>query len=116
MWVKVNDIVQVLRGDDKGVKAKVVSIDHAKSKVVVENVNRVYKHVKKSQRNPQGGRLSIEMPIQMANIAVVCTKCGKAGRMGSRLLDDGSKERYCKKCTFSTGDVTLAKARRAKSS
>jgi large subunit ribosomal protein L24 len=113
MWVKVNDIVQVMRGDDKGVKAKVLSIDHEASKLVVEGVNRVYKHVKKSQRNPQGGRLSVEMPIQMANIAIVCPKCGKASRMGARFLEDGSKERYCKKCTFSTGDVTLPKARRA---
>ena len=113
MWIKVNDIVEVLRGDDKGVKAKVLSIDHVASKLVVEGVNRVYKHVKKSQRNPQGGRLSIEMPIQLANVAVVCTKCGRPSRMGSRYLDDGAKERYCKKCNLSTGDITPAKAKRA---
>lgn len=114
MWVKVNDIVEVLRGDDKGVKAKVLRIDHEGGKLVVEGVNRVYKHVRKSQRNPQGGRLSIEMPIQLANIAIVCSKCGRASRMGSRFLDDGSKERYCKKCTMSTSNPTPAKIRRAK--
>jgi large subunit ribosomal protein L24 len=113
MWLKVNDLVQVMHGDDKGVKAKVVRIDHESNKVVVEGVNRVYKHVRKSQRNPQGGRLSLEMPINISNVAIICPKCGKPSRMGSRFLDDGSKERFCKKCTFSTGDVTLPKPRRA---
>ena len=41
-------------------------------KLVVEGVNRVYKHVRKSQRNPQGGRLSKEMPIPLSNVALVC--------------------------------------------
>ena len=113
MWVKVNDIVQVMVGKDKGTKAKVLSIDHDSSKLVVEGVNRVYKHVRKSQRNPQGGRLSVEMPIQISNIAIVCPKCGRAARMGSRFLSDGAKERFCKKCSHSTGDITPPKARRA---
>src|SRR4051812_7898966 len=112
MWIKVNDIVEILRGDDKGVKAKVLSIDHDASKVVVEGVNRVYKHVKKSQRNPQGGRLSIEMPVQLANVAVVCIKCGRASRMGARYLSDGAKERFCKKCNLATGATTPPKPRR----
>jgi large subunit ribosomal protein L24 len=115
MWIKVNDIVQVLRGKDRGVKAKVLSLDHEADKVVVEGVNRIFKHVRKSQRNPQGGRLSIEAPLNLSNVQVVCPKCGRPSRMGARLLDDGSKERYCKKCNLSTGDRTPAKAQRAKS-
>jgi large subunit ribosomal protein L24 len=114
MWIKVNDIVQVLRGKDRGVKAKVLSIDHDASTVVVEGINRVYKHVRKSQRNPQGGRLSTESPINLSNVSVVCTKCGRPSRMGARFLDDGSKERYCKKCNLATGDLTPAKASRVK--
>ncbi len=50
--------------------------------MVVEGVNRVYKHVRRSQRNPQGGRLSKEMPIQVANVMLICPKCGKPARTG----------------------------------
>ena len=114
MWVKVGDTVQVMTGDDAGEKAKVKAIDHDANKVTVEGVNRVYKHVRKSQRNPQGGRLSMEMPIQMSNVAVVCSRCGKASRMGVRVSKDGSKERYCKKCSGSNGEVSPPKATRAK--
>jgi large subunit ribosomal protein L24 len=114
MWVKVGDTVEVTAGDDRGTKAKVKGIDHEVGKATVEGVNRVYKHVRKSQRNPQGGRLSMEMPVQLANLAVVCTKCGKASRMGARYLADGSKERYCKKCDGSNGEISPAKARYAK--
>jgi len=112
MWVKVGDTVQVTTGDDTGVKAKVKEIDHAAGKVTVEGVNRVYKHVRKSQRNPQGGRLSMEMPVQMSNVAVVCSRCGKAARMAARILKDGSKERYCKKCGGSTGEISPPKPSR----
>jgi len=113
MWIKVGDTVEVTTGDDIGVKAKVKAIDHAAGKVTVEGVNRVYKHVRKSQRNPQGGRLSMEMPVQMANVAVVCTRCSKPSRMGSRFAKDGAKERYCKKCGGSTGEISPPKAAHA---
>jgi large subunit ribosomal protein L24 len=113
MLVKVGDTVEVMTGDDAGTKAKVKEIDHDTGKVTVEGVNRVYKHVRKSQRNPQGGRLSMEMPVQMSNVAIVCSRCGKAARMGARFLKDGSKERYCKKCGASTGDISPPKAARA---
>lgn len=113
MWVKVGDTVEVTTGDDAGVKAKVKAINHDANKVTVEGVNRVYKHVRKSQKNPQGGRLSMEMPIQMSNVAVVCSRCGKPARMGVRLVKDGSKERFCKKCGGSNGEVSPPKASRA---
>jgi large subunit ribosomal protein L24 len=113
MWVKVGDTVEVLAGDDRGVKAKVKAIDHDTGKVTVEGVNRVYKHVRRSQKNPQGGRLSMEMPVQLANVAVVCIRCGKASRMGSRYLPNGAKERYCKKCEGANGEISPPKPRYA---
>ena len=116
MWVRVGDTVEVTAGDDRGVQAKVKAIDHDANKVTVEGVNRVYKHVRRSQRNPQGGRLSMEMAVQLSNVAVICSKCGKASRMGARLLADGAKERFCKKCGGSNGEISPAKARHAKKS
>ena len=110
MRIKVNDTVEVFTGDDRTIRGKVLSVDRAAGKVLVEGVNRVYKHVRRSQKNPQGGRLSKEMPVQISNVRLVCDKCGQASRMGVRLLENGSKERFCKKCGGSTGEISPAKA------
>jgi len=114
MHIRKDDMVQVMVGDDKGTRAKVLSVDRSAGKVHVEGINRVYKHVRPSQRNPQGGRLSMEMPVQLANIRLVCPRCGKPARTGVKFLDDGSKERECKACHELIGQIAPAKARRAK--
>ena len=105
----------MIKGDDRGTRGKVLRVLRDKSaggagRVVVEGVNRVYRHVRRSQRNPQGGRLSVEMPVQQSNVALLCPACGKPTRAGSRWLADGGKERYCKKCSASLGALRPAKA------
>ena len=112
MWIRVDDTVEVIAGDDRGTQGKVLRVDRQTGKVVVEHVNRVYKHVRRSQKNPQGGRLSIEMPISISNVLLVCESCSAATRTGARLLDDGSKERYCKKCGAGNGQIAPPKAQR----
>lgn len=114
MRIKTNDVVEVIAGDDKGARGKVLSVDAAAGKVTVEGVNRVYKHVHRSQRNPQGGRLSMEMPVRVSNVLLVCRACGKAARTGVRYLDDGAKQRYCKRCGAENGQIAPPKARYAK--
>ena len=114
MWIKANDTVKVISGEDRGTTGKVVRVNRKTGKLVVEGVNRVYKHVRRSQKNPQGGRLSKEMPIQLSNVQLVCDSCGAASRIGVRYLQDGSKERYCKKCKAGNGLVSPAKAHYAK--
>ena len=114
MLIRTNDTVEVMVGDDRGTRARVVRVDRETGKVVVEGVNRVYKHVRRSQRNPRGGRLSKEMPIQLANVQLVCTACDKATRLGVRYLENGSKERYCKQCGAGIGAISPAKTRTQK--
>ena len=116
MQIKANDIVEVITGDDRGVRGKVLKVHRQAGKLIVEGVNRVYKHVRRSQRNPQGGRLSKEMPVQMANVLLVCPKCAQPTRTGARFLEDGRKERYCKKCGAGVGDVAPARGGHAKKS
>ena len=116
MRVKVGDTVKVITGDDRGVTAKVLRVDHDKNKLVVEGVNRVYKHVKRSQKNPQGGRLAREMPISASNVQLVCPTTGVATRVGVVFQGDGSKVRYCKKSKQTAGVIMPPKpARLAKS-
>jgi large subunit ribosomal protein L24 len=114
MHIKVNDTVEVLTGDDRGQRGKVLSVDHPTGKLVVEGVNRIYKHVRRSQRNPQGGRLSREAAIQISNVLLVCPKCGRKARTGARYKDDGSKVRWCKKCAAEIGEVAPPRAAYAK--
>ena len=100
MHVRKDDMVEVITGDDavKGRPRKVLHVFPEKGKLVVEGVNRVYKHVKPSRRNPQGGRLSKEMPISVSNVQLYCPTCRRGVRVGKRYGTDGRKERFCKKC------------------
>ena len=109
MLSRSGDLVEVKTGNARGTRAKVLSVDPGKGKIVVEGVNRVYRHMKRSQKNPQGGRLSKEMPINASNVLVVCAACSKATRIGIRLADNGGKSRVCKKCGGEMGVLRAAK-------
>jgi len=114
MHIRLNDMVEVIAGDDRGQRGKVLAVDPAAEKVIVEGVNRVYKHVRRSQRNPQGGRLSKEMPIPVSNVMVICPQSNKRTRIGYRYLEDGTKERYARRSGASLGSISPARTRYAK--
>ena len=109
MHIKTNDTVEVITGADRGTRARVLKVLAENRKIVVEGVNRVKKHIRRSQKYPQGGVLSKEMPVQLSNVQYVCTSCGAATRLGARFLDDGTKERFCKKCNASAGQIAPPK-------
>jgi large subunit ribosomal protein L24 len=118
MHIRKDDQVEVITGDDKGSSsnrriAKVLKVLPEKNKVVVEGVNRVYKHLKPSQKNQQGGRLSKEMPIDVSNVMLFCPSCNRGVRVGHRFTDAGQKQRYCKSCGASLGNLGPAKPSRA---
>jgi large subunit ribosomal protein L24 len=106
MHIKKDDIVEVLTGEDKGKRGRVLNVNAEANKVLVEGVNRVYKHMKPSRRNQQGGRLSKEMPMNASNVALICPQTGKPTRVGLRYLADGSKERFSKRSGASMGKVS----------
>jgi large subunit ribosomal protein L24 len=114
MLIRKNDTVIVLSGRDAGQQGRVLEVDRKNNRVIVEGVNRVLKHVKRSSRNPQGGRLSKELPLDVCKVAVVDPQTGKATRLGVRILPDGSKERYSKKSGVSLGVLSPAKGLRGK--
>src|SRR5262245_36981205 len=113
MHIRKDDLVEVITGDDaeKGRARRVLRVLTGEDKVVVEGVNRVYKHLKPSRRNAQGGRLSKEMPICISNVLLYCPTCRHGVRVGKRYGDDGHKERFCKACSTSLG--VLSKPRKA---
>lgn len=103
MLIRKNDTVRVITGDDAGTTARVLRVIRDKGKLVVEGVNKVYKHMKPNRRNPQGGRLSKEMPIDASNVLLIDPTTSRPTRIGVRILADGTKERYAKKSGASLG-------------
>ncbi len=118
MNIRKDDQVEVITGDDKGTPtarkvAKVLRVLPEKNKIVVEGVNRVYKHLKPGAKNQQGGRLSKEMPIDASNVMLYCPACNRGVRVGHRFAEDGRKQRHCKACSATLGDLGPAKPARA---
>jgi len=98
MRIKKGDIVLVTTGKDAGKKGKILKVLPEQNKVVVEGINRVKKHQKPNRAIPQGGILKIETPMSASNVMLLCNKCDKPTRIGSKILDNNEKVRVCKKC------------------
>jgi len=97
--VRKNDNVLVTTGKDRGKKGRVLKVLPAKNRVVVEGVNIIKRHTKPNpQRQIKGGVVEREAPVHASNVQVVCPECGKATRVGRRVLGDGRKVRICRKC------------------
>jgi large subunit ribosomal protein L24 len=109
VYIRKDDTVEVIRGDDKGKRGRVLRVVRKTNKVVVEGVNRVYKHVKPNRRNPQGGRLSKEMPLDVSNVMLIDPQTNKPTRVGVRYAADGAKELYAKRSATPTSGPALRK-------
>lgn len=119
MHVRRDDMVEVIAGDDRSTAgsrtvARVLRVLPQENKVVVEGVNRVYKHMRPTRRNPQGGRLSKEMPISASNVLKYCDRCQRGVRVGFRYSEDGAKERYCKRCSITLDTISPPRPAHAK--
>ncbi|QDT64598.1 50S ribosomal protein L24 [Calycomorphotria hydatis] len=115
MKIRKGDSVLVTTGDDAGSTPRtVISVHGDEDKIVVQGVSMSYKHVKRGHpKSPQGGRLHIEKPISVSNVMYYCPSCNKPSRLGYRLTDEGAKERFCKSCNASAGEVSPAKKKPA---
>ncbi|MEE9584089.1 MAG: 50S ribosomal protein L24 [Candidatus Brocadiales bacterium] len=103
MHVVKNDIVEIIAGDEAGKTGKILAVFSKKDRLLVEGVNYINKHVRPSQKNPQGGRVQKEAPIAASSVLVVCTNknCAKYNRgVRTRIKQEEgkSKVRVCYKC------------------
>jgi len=88
--IKKGDEVIVIAGKDKGKKGKIVKMLIAESRVVVEGVNKVKRHTKPSQVNPQGGIVEKEASLHVSNVQLLDPKSGKPTRVGYKM--DGERK------------------------
>jgi large subunit ribosomal protein L24 len=94
--IKSGDIVKVISGDHKGSEGKVLTVFIDKNKAIVEGVNMVSKHTKPSAKNPQGGIVKKEAPIQISNLSLIDPKSKEITKVGFRIEGD-KKVRFSKK-------------------
>jgi large subunit ribosomal protein L24 len=107
--IKKGDMVVVIAGNDKGRTGEVLQVFPQRGKVLVQGVNRVYRHLRPSRTNPQGGRIQKEMPLAISNVQPVDPKTAQPTRVGFRIARDGTKERYAGKSGESLGVVRKPK-------
>jgi len=96
--IRRGDIVQVIKGRDIDKKGKILRIFPQVKKALVEGINLVKKHRRKTQQDQQGGIVSIEAPISLANLMFFCKNCDHPVKVGFTVLKDGTKSRFCKVC------------------
>ena len=98
MHIKSGDEVIVISGKDKGKKGKVLSVFPEKGRAIVEGVAIATKHQKPRRAGDPGGIVKQEASVDASNLMNICAKCNKPARIGRKILENGQKVRYCKKC------------------
>lgn len=91
--IKKGDMVEVIAGEGKGTVSKVMRVIPSKSRVIIEGVNRRFKHVRPSRKYPQGGRIQVEEPVHISNVLPVNPKTSKGTRVRFAIGKKGEKKR-----------------------
>ncbi len=90
--IRKDDVVEVIAGDHKGDRGKVLKVMPKDGLVIVQGVNMVYRHVRPSRKSPQGGRLQKEAPLHISNVLPVDQGKGGGKRQGSRVRFEIEKD------------------------
>lgn len=96
--VRRNDTVEVISGKDRGRRGEVRRVLRRANRVVVSGLNIVKKHRRSQNPAMPSGIIDLEAPLHASNVMLVCPSCDAAARVGFRLLAEGRKTRYCKRC------------------
>ena len=96
--IRRDDTVVVVAGKERGKQGKVVRVLPRRDRIVVEGVNFITRHIGRRSGVRQTGRVQQEAPLHVSNVRIVCSLCEQPSRIGSRMLEDGTKVRICKAC------------------
>ncbi len=108
--VRMHDRVEVISGDHKGAQGRVLRVDPKKQTVLIEGVNLAYRHLRPSRRNPQGGRIRKEAPINLSNVLPVDPKTGHGSRVHFEIQRDQDGKVVSKR-RVTRGGTVLEKAK-----
>jgi len=96
--IRKGDIIEVIAGNDRGKRGKVLKVYPRTQRLVVEGVRFVKRHTRPTQQDQQGGIQEREAPIHISDVMLVCPNCGAKTRIGHHFLEDGTKVRVCMVC------------------
>ena len=96
--IRTGDSVRVMTGRDRGKQGRVQRLLLDEGRLLVEGVNMAIRHIRPTPGVRQAGRVSLEVPIHLSNVRLLCPHCNKPVRVGFSILEDGSKVRVCKRC------------------
>ncbi len=99
MKIHKGDTIQMMVGKDAGKTGKVLRVNPDTSKVLVEGLNMLKHNRKPRKEGVKGEIISAPRFVAVANVMIVCPKCGETARIGAKVLKDGMKVRSCKKCS-----------------
>ncbi|MFQ5900747.1 MAG: 50S ribosomal protein L24 [Thermodesulfobacteriota bacterium] len=97
--IRQGDQVMVMKGKEVGKTGKITRVIFGKGMIIIEKLNMVKRHTRPSDQYKQGGVIEKEAPVSISNVKIICGKCGDPVRTGWKILQDGRKVRYCKKCS-----------------
>lgn len=96
--IKKNDIVTITSGKDKGKTGKVLKVYQGEESALVEGINLVKKHMRRTRDDQQGGIISLPRPVAVSNIMPFCKACSRPVKISFSLAKDNTKIRICRKC------------------
>lgn len=106
MKIKKNDMVVVIAGNDRGKTGKILKVFPKNNRVIIEGINIRKKHTKPSQKNPQGGILEIEAPINASNVMMLDPKTNEPTRLGAQIiLDENSGKQKRVRVSKASGEM-----------
>ncbi len=95
--IKKNDLVEVILGEEKGRRGRVLEVDREKGKAIVEGVNLVKKHQRARSQTQPSGIITKPAPIHISNLVLICPKCGKKTKIRREKIEK-RRVRICKEC------------------
>jgi large subunit ribosomal protein L24 len=96
--LRKGDTVHVIKGKDRGKRGRIITLFVERKKALVEGINLLKKHKRRTRDDQQGGIVSIEAPISISNLMFFCKNCNRPSRVGFKIMENKAKARYCKAC------------------
>ncbi|MDO8470023.1 MAG: 50S ribosomal protein L24 [bacterium] len=98
MTIKKGDTIIVRIGKNRGKKGTVARMLPSRGLILVSGVNLYKKHVRPKKQGEKGQLVELMRPLQLSNVALFCSNCGRASRVGYR-VDGAKKVRFCRRCS-----------------
>jgi large subunit ribosomal protein L24 len=99
MRIKKNDVVKIMSGASRGKTGKIIRVIPESGTAIIQGINLLWKHMRRSNQYPHGARIQKEAPIPLCKLRLICPNCNKPAKVAYKITEAGVKNRTCKKCS-----------------